>query len=127
MAPARLMKRYRNGYRTGKLINAFGILCQAVGILLGIVLFIGGMSLAQNIQPDQPAVQWLANNAGINASDLRGILIGIGTLLAVVLSLVLWLAGMVISAIGQVLKAVLDTAVFTSPLLSDDEKLRAIS
>jgi hypothetical protein len=127
MTPARLLNRYRNGYRTAKLINGMGLLSQILGVLTGLALSIGGFAISHNLAADPAAMEWVRNNLGLSQTDQEEMIIALGVAIGFTMFLILWLAGMVISAIGQMLKAILDTAVFSSPHLSDDEKLKAIS
>ena len=63
--------------------------------------------------------------AGIASSDSLGsrALIA-GLLLGGVVGFIFWIAGVLVTALGQFLRASVDTAVNTSPFLSDAEKTR---
>jgi hypothetical protein len=64
----------------------------------------------------------LAGIASLDSLGSRG-LIG-GLLIAGIIGLVFWIAGVLVTALGQFLRASVDTAVNTSPFLSDAEKTR---
>jgi hypothetical protein len=122
MTPQKLFKRYQNGYRVGKLINGLGIAATMIGLILGFALSDLGFQAAKVMDQNNPAAQWVRDNLQINILDQQVMLFGIGLVAGLILFFLFWLAGMFISAVGQILKALLDTAVNTSPLLSADEK-----
>ncbi len=122
MKPQQLSKRYRSGYNVSRMINGIGAFCQALGLILACILGAGGAYAAQYINQYTPPVVWVAQNLHLPIQYQLGIVIGVAAFAALITFLVLWLIGTVISAIAQVLKAILDTAVNTSPFLSTEEK-----
>jgi hypothetical protein len=55
------------------------------------------------------------------------LVVGGAIVLGFVVWLPFWILGVVVAAQGQILKAVLDTAVNSSPFLSNDEKAKIMS
>jgi len=126
MAPGRLLRRYRNAYRIGKFINGVGLLAQVLGFVAAILLVIGGGVLANKVDPADPVVQWVIETFKWRVQDVQAAIFSIGVAMALVTLPVLWVAGVIVSGVGQMLKAVLDTAVYTSPFLNEEEKLNVI-
>jgi hypothetical protein len=94
---AKLRSRYVDGYRAASVIDGLGNVVKMLAIAIFLLPLFGGMGMG---------------GAGL----LLGLIVG-GVLAALIFVL-----GVFISAQGQVLKAMLDTAVHTSPLMSDDQK-----
>jgi hypothetical protein len=94
---ARLRSRYVDGYRAASVIDGLGNVVKMLAIAIFLLALFGGMGMG---------------GAGL----LLGIVVG------GVLAALFFVLGVFISAQGQVLKAMLDTAVHTSPLMSDDQK-----
>jgi len=126
MAPGRLLRRYRNAYRIGKFINGVGLLAQLLGFVAAILLVIAGGMIASKIDPADPVVQWTVETFKWRVQDVQAAIFSIGVAMALVTLPVLWVAGVLVSGVGQMLKAVLDTAVHTSPFLNEEEKLKVI-
>ena len=100
--------RYRDAYRVGTLAVGFGSLLKGIGWALGGIallssLFVGGQGESEN---------WKLMFGGV--------------ILAVILWAIFFFFGVLVSAIGEILRATLDTAVHTSPLLSDKERREAM-
>ena len=108
LAAVGVAKRYIDGYRVAQTIIAIGNVIKAIGAGVGGLLA-------------------LVSFAAISQSG-SGVFIGfIGIVLGVVIGLVLFLLGVVVAAQGQLLLAALDTAVNSSPFLTDEEKTKAMS
>lgn len=100
-----LADRYKDAYRIAKSIISFGIGVKLLAwIVGGIVVFIGILALTQSNQYGNTSpFGWM------------GIIWGFATGFSI------YILGIFISALGQLLKAVLDTAVNTSKLLTKEE------
>jgi len=95
-------QRYKDAYLVAGAVGGVGTAIKAVGIILGVLLVLGG-ALADSIATI-PAL-----------------------LLAIVVGVFFFVLGTLISAQGQVLKAGLDTAVNTSPFLTNDQRALSMS
>ncbi len=97
-----VVNRYSNAYLIARAIVGFGSAIKIVGVVLGVLIF-------------------LASLLASGQYFLVGLLFGavIGTLF--------FLLGIFVSAQGEILKATLDTAVNTSPFLTNDHRARIMS
>ena len=98
-----VITRYRNGYRVAGTLDGVGSLAQgggAVVVIGGIVFVIFGPS---------GAMTWIAGSV------------------AVLIGFVFLLLGTLVSAVGQGIKASFDTAVHTSPFLTEGQKSLSMS
>ena len=93
------------GYRVEKLINGFGQTCKVVGISLGGLILLGCAM----------------------AASISSFVVVIGLVVGSIVGFVGWAIGVVISAQGQMVKATLDTAVNSSPFLSNEERAKMMS
>ena len=122
LAQARI-KRYRDSYRVAKTLNAFGLLAKIVGLrgggLVAFISFTSGAGLMNEASR--------APFGGGGAGVVGGIIFVGGISLGVLIAAVFFALGVVISALGQNLFAALDTAVHTSPFLTDEQKAEASS
>ena len=127
MTPQKLSRRYRSGYRVGGLINGLGLISKAIGLLLGFALCYLGFEAAKLIEQNVRLAQWVSDHFQVSAPDQQALVLGGAVALAIVLLFLFWLVGTFVSAVGQILKAILDTAVNTSPFLSSHEKQHIVS
>ena len=126
MTPRKLARRYRSAYRAAMLINGLGMICQVIGLILGAALLCVGVVGAQHIDGSALAVVWVRDTLGVSIRDQQQIVAYTGLILGAILLVLFWLVGTFVSAIGQMLKAILDTAVNTSPFLTTEEKQNLI-
>lgn len=108
----KVIKRYRDAYVTAALILMVGKVVKFLGVLAGTGTFIVTVVVSKALSGggEPPA-------AGV----ISGIILGVMT------GLVIFLIGTVVSAAGQLLLASLDSAVHSSPFLSDEERAEAMS
>jgi hypothetical protein len=99
------MKRYRDAYRVGRTIVRVGNVIKIIGVLLAGLIAVASLLAASR-----------------SALFLPG-----GLLMAVIIGLALWLAGVFVSCQGQMLLASLDLAVNTSHFLTDDQRASVMS
>ncbi len=99
-ASHRMTSRYKDAYAMSRLLNGFGWLVKICAYVLLAVAILGALVAAESV-----------------GSTVATGLAGVGIALAVQL----FLAGILFGALGQLLKAALDTAVNTSPFLTKDE------
>ena len=103
-----MSNRYEDAYRTANSIISYGSMVKVLAFIIGgLIIFIGLIVASQTNQFGQ------SSQVG-----LMGILLGI------VIAIPIYISGIFISAQGQILKAVLDTAVNTSQVLTKDEMRR---
>jgi hypothetical protein len=100
-----ILTRYQDGYRVAKVINGFGETCKAVGMSLGGLIALGS----------------------IIAASGSSLVVVIGLVFGSIVGFVGWAIGVLISAQGQIVKATLDTAVNSSPFLSNEERAKIMS
>jgi hypothetical protein len=104
-----LMKRYRDAYLVGKVIDGFGGLVKAIGMVVAALLVVAGLLLAVN---------------GREAAFALGV---VGIFSGIFVGLLFYLLGVLVSAQGQILKASLDSAVNTSPFLVNEHRAKIMS
>ena len=99
-----LSGRYRDGYREGKFIAGFGQFVKIAGAVLGAIVAVAGMLSYQ-------AAGAFGGSLAVSSVIAGG-----------VVALTFFVLGVIISAQGQLLLAALDTAVNSSPFLTDDQR-----
>jgi hypothetical protein len=110
-AEARKMTdRYKDAYRLGKAIVGVGDLIKGLGGVLAVIIL--GVTL-------------YASSEVKGESGLATTTIGIG--FAVFVGILFYLLGVIVAAQGQILKGVLDTAINTSPFLTDGHRAEIMS
>jgi hypothetical protein len=107
--PRNLKKRYSDAYLVSKVTVSFGNLMKIIGVLLTGVIIVAAL--------------FMSRQAGAGAA-----VIVVGGIIAAGLSgLLLYLLGILVAAHGQVLQATLDTAVNSSPFLTDADRAAIMS
>ena len=101
-----VVNRYRDAYRVGWALVSLGNAIKIVGVVLAGIIFLGSLSLA-NGQFGGAAVV-----AGLVLGGLAGGLF--------------WVCGVIVAALGEVLRATLDTAVASSHFFTDPERADAM-
>ena len=107
--PRNMKKRYSDAYLVAKATVSFGNLIKIIGVLLAGVIIVAAL--------------FISNQAGAGAA---GIVVG-GILAASLSGLLLYLLGVLVAANGQVLQATLDSAVNSSPFLTDADRAEIMS
>lgn len=103
-----ITSRYRDAYTVATTVVGFGYTIKGLGILVGGVFALAGLVMSSN------------GGAGIFPAIAA-------FAFAIVSGLLIYLCGVFVSAQGQVLRAMLDTAVNTSPFLDDGARASAMS
>lgn len=103
-----VLDRYRDAYVVGRTINGVGGVIKAIGIAAGLIIVLGSLGAASK-----------------GGSGVLFAIIGITG--GGVIATALYILGTLASAQGQILKATLDTAVNSSPFLSDQDRARIMS
>lgn len=111
-----MMGRYRDSYLLARVAVALGSTIKVVGIVLAGVILVAAFFFGTLIADD-------VKNGG------RVILVSIfiGIIISTIVGFVFYVAGVIVSASGQNLKATLDSAVNTSPFMDDQEKAQMMS
>jgi hypothetical protein len=125
-----VIKRYLDLYRTARLLIGLGTTVKTVGVVLGAIVFIfwlviGFLALSQT-QPSSPFGPSPAAQSSIQTASFFVCLV-IGTVFGALVGGLFFLLGVLISAQGELLTAHADSAVHTSPFLSNDQKAIAMS
>jgi len=101
-------RRYQDAYLVARATTAIGVVVKFVGIGLGVLVFLVVVVIGSQ-----------ADRAG--AGFMGGLVFG------AVVAIPLYVLGVLVSALGEVLKATLDTAVHGSPFLGKDDMARVMS
>jgi hypothetical protein len=106
-----------------KTLDGFGTLAKIIGLIGGgiiaLISFMSGMGMMNQASR--------APFGGGGAGIIGGVIFVGGIGLGVLIAAVFFALGVVISALGQNLFATLDTAVHTSPFLTNEQKAEASS
>jgi hypothetical protein len=105
------VKRYFDAYRVAKVIDSLGGLIKTLGIGCAVLVALAGFFL-------------LIYSRGAETIIAAGILV---IILGIAIGALFYVAGVLVSASGQILKASLDAAVNTSPFLEIEEKAKVMS
>lgn len=101
-----LDRRYRDAYRNADSINNTGQTLKRLGFVFALLIVLGSF---------------------IVSTDYGGQVLFIGIFSAILVLLPFYALGIIVAAQGQMLKAILDTAVNTSPLLSKEELVEILA
>ena len=101
------MSRYSDAYIVARTITDLGATIKFIGIVIGAGIALIGFYAADSAHSGQLAIG--------------------GIILGVIVSIPIFILGILVAAQGQILKATLDTAVHTSPLLTKDDMQKIMS
>jgi hypothetical protein len=105
---AKLFTRYQDAYRVADVVVGVGSTCKVIGYILGGLMGGGGLFALANA----------------NVFDVAGIACVIAIISGIVLGVLFYILGTLISAVGQMYRATIDTAVNTSAVLSNESRSR---
>ena len=107
-----LMRRYSDAYTEAHAVVVTGKVIKGVSVLIFILIIIANL-----------VIQLAGQDSHRNSNDMvsPAMFAGIGFVVAIVVSLPIYILGLLISAQGQTALASLDAAVNSSRHLSDDE------
>jgi hypothetical protein len=108
---ASLMKRYTDAYIVARTITGFGSLIKVIGVVIAALLVLIGFLVAAQNGPREP----------ISYLGIMGVVVG------VISGALFYIIGVLVSAQGQILKASLDSAVNSSPFLSNEHRAKIMS
>lgn len=120
-----VVNRYVDLYRTAYVMTGLGATVKTVGIAVAAVIFLFwffvGVAAASEASSSPFAAQSSAGTVSFFVSTIIGVIFGL------LVGGLFFLLGVLISAQGQLLMAHADSAVHTSPFLSDKERAAAMS
>ena len=101
-------KRYRDAYLVASAVCGIGGIVKGLGIFVAVAIAIAGFIAGSNVQ--------------------GSLMIPVGGLiLAAIAGIPIYVLGLIVAALGNLLLAVLDGAVHTSPFLTDPQKAQVLS
>jgi len=100
------VNRYRDAYRVGSALVGVATAIKVLGVVLALAIGLGSLSAADS--PFGRAAVFL------------------GLAIAVLAGGVTWVGGVIVGALGELLRATLDSAVAVSPFLTAVERLEAM-
>jgi len=115
----RVLDRYTDAYRIARFLVTLGTLIKIVGAIFGALIAFTFISFAGYVST--------ANLRGQQTDGAEAAIYLVAFLWGGAVFIVFFIAGVIISAQGQILKANLDAAVHTSPFVNDDEKAQIMS
>lgn len=104
--------RYRDGYRVAATISVLGQTVKFAGLITALLLVVG--------------LGVVISNSGASGDSKFGMSV-VTFIVGGIIAFVFWVWGVIIAAVGQSLKASLDSAVHSSPFMDLREKARAMS
>ena len=118
-----LFRRYADAYKAarfivglGRVVKVVSIVLSAAQVLVGLLIFVVGVSAAaQSREPQGGALAILGTFWVAIFTAFWGVLFGVAG----------YIIGVFVSAAGQIQRATLDTAVNSSPHLTNGRKLRS--
>lgn len=109
---AKLIRRYRDSYRVAAFVIVVGGIVQLVGFVISVAIGAGGYSAAVTQFRFRQTEQYTTIAASLFT--------------ALVAFVIFFIAGVLVRAQGQSLRASLDCAVHSSPFLTNEEKASAM-
>lgn len=122
-----VMQRYKDAYLVARTTVAIGKFFKVLGIVLAVVIIIGAAIAGSKFGYDYSNLPYPQQSG-----PEQGVLVGVTILLGGIMSAsltggVLYILGILIAAQGQILKATLDSAVYGSCFISDEERATVMS
>jgi len=102
-----VISRYSDAYTVAHTITGLGSTIKGIGVIIGLVIALMGFHVADSTQSGQLALE--------------------GLILGVIVCIPIYILGILVSTLGQILKATIDTAVHTSPMLTKDDMKKIMS
>jgi hypothetical protein len=129
-SPSPFVNRYLDLYRAARLLVGLGITVKIVGVVAAIVIFlfwfIVGAAAASQTPSSSPFGPSPATQSAAQTVTFF-VCVVIGAVFGALVGGLFFLLGVLISAQGQLLMAHADSAVHTSPFLSNEERAAAMS
>jgi hypothetical protein len=106
-----IMRRYSDAYLVAKVTNGFGGIIKGIGVAIAVLLLLIGFMFISNGRPGDATFA-----------------MGVVTIVAGIIAAVwFYIVGVLVSAQGQILKASLDSAVNSSPFLTNAHRANIMS
>lgn len=105
-----LKSRYKDAYRQARTIVGIGSTVKVTGGVIGIIMILGTLIACSQL----------------TSGTALGVFI-VGAVCSSCVVLLIWVCGVLISSQGQIMKACLDSAINSSPFLSDEHRAEAMS
>ena len=102
-----VMSRYTDAYRVARATTAIGDIVKVIGVILAVIILVVGLGIASQ-----------------SGEDMMGIA---AVPLAIVIGVPFYVLGILVSALGQILKAILDATVTSSPFLTEEQMKKVMS
>lgn len=118
----RIQDRYRHAYWVATVIRIIGVVLMLMGFALGLLGVIGTLFLAYEGNRFFDALQVL----GYSGNHYVVPVLAVGLPISAIFFLLFFACGVFVSALAQMLRATVDTAVYASPFLDDDQRLEAM-
>lgn len=118
---AKAVTRYQHGYRVARSVSGLGHICQAVGLLAGILVVLFGVMGSETLMRPNPTMVGLANYQTQHNVYLVSVIF-LGALVA----FAGWVIGVLLAGYGQQLNATVDAAVNGSPFLSSLQRAQLL-
>jgi hypothetical protein len=110
----KLTNRYRDSYRVASLLVRLGGIIKVIGFVLGGIALLVGL------------IGGIATGSDREAAAGLGIFL-LAILYGAIIVFALYVYGVVIAGIGQLLQAVCDAAVYNTPFLDDENRAAMLS
>lgn len=106
-----IIHRYRDGYLVAKATIRFATLIKILGWIAAITTWIAALVIGSE---------------QIGGAEDKAVVIFSGLIFGTIQLLMVYVFGVLLAAVGQVLRATLDTAVYSSPFLTESEKASSV-
>lgn len=115
------ISRYQEGYRLARTISGLSPLCKGIGLLTGVFVVIFGLMGSETVMRPNPSMVGMASLESQHRVYILSVIF-FGALVA----MIGWVIGIVLDGYGHQLKATLDTAVNSSPFLSNAQRAQVM-
>lgn len=118
---SKAISRYQDGYRLARTITGLSELTKGVALLAGLFVVIFGLMGSESVMRPNPSMVAIASLESQRYVYLLSVIF-FGAFVA----MLGWVAGILISGYGHHLRASLDTAVNTSPFLTNTQRTQVM-
>lgn len=111
-----LMRRYKDAYIVARVTNGFGGMLKTTGIVIVVLLALIGFMVISGMRGPMDTT-----------SIIEVVAVIFGIIIGIITGAWFYIIGVLVSAQGQTLKASLDSAVNSSPFLTNEHKAKIMS